>query len=211
MSAPIAQAPPKDRWFGADRRNVTEIEESRVDEEDLIRGAKAHDDAAYSRLMKANEEVAFRLAYQVTGDEAEAADAVQEGFIRAYRALGRFRDGAPFRPWLLRIVFNEARQRRRSRGRFAALLSRVGAIPAAAEPDPIFTVLATETRDEVALAVAALSEPDRQLIHMRYFLDLDESAMATVLGVPRGTVKSRLWRARAHLRTQLVETGQWNR
>ncbi|MGH8938295.1 MAG: RNA polymerase sigma factor, partial [Actinomycetes bacterium] len=57
------------------------------------------------------------VAYRLTGSLADAEDAVQEAFVKAYRALGRFRQGAPFRPWLLSIVANEARTRRRSAGR----------------------------------------------------------------------------------------------
>jgi RNA polymerase sigma factor (sigma-70 family) len=70
------------------------------------------------------QEVAFRVAYVVLGDTAEAQDAAQEAFIKAYYALPRFRPGAPFRPWLLQIVANQARNRRRAGGRRGALAVR---------------------------------------------------------------------------------------
>ena len=67
--------------------------------------------------MRAYQGIAFRTAYLLSGNAADAEEAAQDGFVKAYRALGRFRRGAPLRPWLLRIVANEARNRRRSAGR----------------------------------------------------------------------------------------------
>ena len=77
--------------------------------------------------MAAHAEVAFRTAYLVVADAAEAEDAAQEAFVKAYRALDRFEEGAPFRPWLLRIVGNTARNRRRARGRRLGLQLRAEA------------------------------------------------------------------------------------
>ena len=86
-------------------------------EEELVERAKRGDDDAYEELVRAYQGIAFRTAYLVAGNAADAEDAAQEGFVKAHRALGRFRRGAPFRPWLLQIVANEARNRRRSAGR----------------------------------------------------------------------------------------------
>ena len=74
--------------------------------------------------MYAYQGIAFRTAYVIAGNAADAEEAAQDGFVKAWRALGRFRDGAPFRPWLLQIVANEARNRRRSAGRRAHLALR---------------------------------------------------------------------------------------
>jgi RNA polymerase sigma factor (sigma-70 family) len=179
-------------------------DEGAARETELVARAKAGDDHAYAQLLERHERLSFRLAYRVTADAEEAADAVQEAFIRAHRALDRFRDGSPFRPWLLKIVYNEARGRRRSRRRISALLERVRSVPQRHQPDPMFDVLSRETRDELALAMAALRRDDRDLIYMRYFLELSEAEMAAVLGVPRGTVKSRLSRTRGRLRARLL-------
>ena len=89
--------------------------------------ARRGDGAAFGALVDAFSEVAFRTAYLVTGDAAEAEDAAQEAFVKAYRALDRFREGEPFRPWLLRIVGNTARNRRRAAGRRAGLRLRAEA------------------------------------------------------------------------------------
>ena len=90
----------------------------------LAERAREGDTAAYERLVRMHQAVAFRAAYLVTGDASEAEDAAQEAFVKAYRALGRFRPDAPFRPWLLAIVSNEARNRRRASGRRANLALR---------------------------------------------------------------------------------------
>ena len=89
--------------------------------------ARRGDGDAYAALVAAHQEMTFRTAYLVLGDAAEAEDAAQEAFVRAYRALDRFRDGEPFRPWVLRIAVNAARNRRRSAGRRAGLRLRVEA------------------------------------------------------------------------------------
>ena len=90
----------------------------------LAERAREGDTAAYERLVRLHQAGAFRAAYLVTGDASEAEDAAQEAFVKAYRALGRFRPGAPFRPWLLAIVSNEARNRRRASGRRTNLALR---------------------------------------------------------------------------------------
>jgi len=139
----------------------------------------------------------------VTGSTAEAEDAAQDGFVKAWRALGGFRRGAPFRPWLLAIVVNEARNRMRSAGRQAALALR------AAEPgrgDAVDEALGrTPGHEQLLAAVAQLREEDRLAIGCRYFLDLSEQETAAALGWPRGTVKSRLSRALARLRSAMEE------
>lgn len=158
--------------------------------------------AAYAWLVTAHQEVAFRAAYLVLGDADEAKDATQEAFVKAYRALERFRDGTAFRPWLLAIVVNTARNRRRSARRRASLQLRAeadAALGAATSPSAESSVLAAEQRRHLLSAVNALSADDRLVIGARYFLDLSEAEIATLAGVARGTVKSRLSRARARL------------
>ena len=175
------------------------------DEEGLVSRAQRGDPAAFGALVVAYQEVAFRTAYLVLGDAAEAEDAAQEAFVKAYRALDRFRPGAPFRPWLLRIVANSARNRRRSAGRRLGLQLRAEAAEGSRAVESAETaVLAVERRAELLAAVNGLAADDRLLIGARYFLDLHESEIATLIGVPRGTVKSRLSRARERLSRRLT-------
>ena len=162
---------------------------------------------AYEELVRRYQDVAVRTAHLISPD-GDAEDAVQEAFVKAYAALGRFRDGAPFRPWLLRIVTNEARNRRRSAGRRAGLALRAAEDrrPGDAAPSPESAVLADEQRAALLAAINALRPEDREIIGARYFLDLSEAETAETLDLPRGTVKSRLSRALGRLRTELAAT-----
>ena len=170
-------------------------------EAELVSRARRGDAAAYAGLVAAHQEIAFRTAYLVLGHAAEAEDAAQEAFVKAYRALDRFREGAAFRPWLLRIVANTARNRRRSAGRRRGLQLRVeSATPRdAAAPSAEAAVLVAERRRTLLAAINALSPDDRLVIGARYFLDLPEAEIAALAGVAPGTVKSRLSRARSRL------------
>ena len=95
-----------------------------LEEHELVERARAGDAGAYAVLVRGHQEIAFRTAYLICGNAADAEDAAQEGFVKAHRALGRFRAGEPLRPWLLTIVANEARNRRRSANRREALALR---------------------------------------------------------------------------------------
>jgi RNA polymerase sigma factor (sigma-70 family) len=178
-----------------------------LEEAKLADRARAGDTAAYERLVRMHQAVAFRAAYLVTGDAPEAEDATQEAFIKAYRALDRFRPGAPFRPWLLTIVTNEARNRRRSAGRRATLNLQVAAegqaVPTPVSPEA--AVVAAERRDELLASVGELSEGERLVVSYRYFLGLSEEETASALDCARGTVKSRLSRAIARLRNAMAK------
>ena len=152
--------------------------------------------------MTAYQGIAFRIAYLVVGNAAEAEDAAQEGFVKAFRALGRFRSGEPLRPWLLKIVANEARNRRRASARRDALTIRATAESSSGEaaPSPEAALLDSERRELLLAAVDALPEPQRLVIACRYLLELSEDETASVLGLRRGTVKSRTARALDRLR-----------
>ena len=174
-------------------------------EDDLVAQAKLGDTRAYGALIQEHQTIAFRTAYLITGSAADAEDAVQEAAVKAYRALGRFRRGEPFRPWLLAIVANEARNRRRSAGRRERLALRAAEDPLSggAVPSPEAALLESERREELLAAVDELREDDRLVIACRYFLSLSEEETAATLGWRRGTVKSRTSRALGRLRERL--------
>lgn len=155
--------------------------------------------------MRAHQGIAFRTAYVIARDAADAEEAVQDGFVKAYRALARFRRGAPFRPWLLQIVANEARNRRRSAGRRASLALRaaVEARPGDAVPSPEAALLGQERRAELVDAVNGLRDDERDVIACRFFLGLTEEETAQTLDVKLGTVKSRTARALERLREEV--------
>jgi RNA polymerase sigma-70 factor (ECF subfamily) len=174
---------------------------------ELIDRARRGDVMAYEELVRRHQAVAIRTAHLFAPD-GDAEDAVQDAFVKAHAALGRFRAGSPFRPWLLRIVANEARNRRRSAGRRAglALRSVEDRRPDDAAPSPESAVLADERRRWLLAGVNGLRDDDRDIITARYFLELSEAEAAEVLGLPRGTAKSRLSRALGRLRDRLGTT-----
>jgi RNA polymerase sigma factor (sigma-70 family) len=174
-------------------------------DDELVARAKHGDTDAYGTLVKEHQTIAFRTAYLVTGSAADAEDAVQDAFVKAYQALGRFRAGAPFRPWLLAIVANEARNRRRSAGRRERLALRAAEDPLSggAVPSPEAALLESEQRHELLAAVNDLREDDRLALSCRYFLGLSEEETAATLGWRRGTVKSRTSRALERLRERM--------
>jgi RNA polymerase sigma factor (sigma-70 family) len=173
-----------------------------LDESDLIGRAKRGDNHAYEELVYAHQGIAFRTAYVIAGNAADAEDAAQDAFVKAWRALGRFREGAPFRPWLLQIVANEARNRRRSAGRRAHLALRAATEQPSgdAAPSPEASLLSAEVRDALLAAVNELPEDQRTVIALRFFVGLSEHEVAETLSVPEGTVKSRSARALERLR-----------
>jgi RNA polymerase sigma factor (sigma-70 family) len=181
------------------------VEDRPLAEGDLVAQAMQGDTRAYGTLIREHQTMAFRTAYLITGSAADAEDAVQDAFVKAYRALARFRRGEPFRPWLLAIVANEARNRRRSAGRRERLALRAAEDPLSggAVPSPEAALLASERREELLAAVEALGEDDRLALACRYFLGLSEEETAAALGWRRGTVKSRTSRALERLRTRL--------
>jgi RNA polymerase sigma factor (sigma-70 family) len=164
---------------------------------------RPHDLDDYEQLVREHQVIAFRTAYVITGSAADAEEVVQDAFVKAYRARGRFRAGAPFRPWLLTIVANEARNRRRAAGRRSALALRAAAEPAAPVPLPDAAALAGSERAELAAALARLGPEHREVITLRFLLDLSEAECAAAIGCRPGTVKSRLSRALGRLRLEL--------
>ena len=176
------------------------VEGRPLEERELVRRAQRGDERAFAELMRMHQEIAFRVAYLVAGLEAD--ESVQDAFLKAWRALWRFRPGAPFRPWLLRIVANEARNRRRAAGRRAALALRaageVVSGDAASSPETI--VLAEEERTRLLATLERLPDDARLVLAYRFLLDLSEADTAAALGVRPGTVKSRTSRALERLR-----------
>ena len=188
----------------------------------LVARARAGDADAFGDLVTMHQAAAFRVAYVLTGSAADAEDAAQEGFVKAYLALDRFRPDARFRPWLLAIVGNEARNRVRSRVRRDGLASRaLNAIrgdatrPPSPDGDPLLAAarspeleaLAGETQAEVRAALATLREDERRVVACRYLLGLSERETAAALGIPEGTAKSRLRRGLAGMREALEAAG----
>jgi RNA polymerase sigma-70 factor, ECF subfamily len=185
---------------------VTDTVEGRpLQDAELIARATRGDVPAYEELVHRYRAVAFRTAYLVTRSSADAEDATQEAFVKAYYALDRFRGDAEFRPWILRIVANEARNRRRSARRRESLVLRLAEVrPSGASAQaPEAAAVTADTARLLLTALGELPERDRLVISYRYLLELSEAETAAALGVRPGTVKSRLSRALEHLRSRI--------
>ncbi len=172
----------------------------------LVERARHGDSAAFGELVTMHQAAAFRVAYVLTGSTAEAEDAAQEAFVQAYRARATFRaDGSPD-AWMARIATREA-WRRRSRGkrRAAATLPIDDALGELLVDlsDPVAETLLAERGEAVRDAVAALPEPYREVVMLRYFGDLSPAAIASVTSRPEGTVRAQLSRGLGRLRIRL--------
>jgi RNA polymerase sigma-70 factor, ECF subfamily len=179
---------------------------ARNGESALAARAAAGDHDAYAALVRPHEAVAYRVAVAITGRRAGAQEAVQNAHLKAYRSLRRFREGASFRPWLLRIVVNEAHNIRRSERRHERL-----ALRAAERADPVGAgsdegVVAREEVATVLRALGRLSDPDRLVVALRYFAELPDAEAAALAGTTPGAYRVRLVRARRRLQ-ELLEAG----
>lgn len=171
-------------------------------DDDLVARSMAGDLDAFAVLVARHQRVALRVAYAIAPGDAE--DVVQDALLKAYQALPGFRPGAPFRPWVLRIVANEARNHRRRDGRQAHLAVRDGnrrATTGWATPED--EAIGEDDRRRLAVALSSLPPADREAIALRWFAGLTEAEMAVALDCRPGTVKSRLSRALDRLRAVL--------
>jgi len=183
------------------------VEDRPPQEAELVARARRGELDAYEEIVRLHQTIAFRTAWVITRSAADAEEAAQDGFVKAHAALARFREGSPFRPWLLAIVANEARNRVRGSGRHVRLAQRVAEErrPDDAVPSPEAALLDSEQREELLAAIDRLPEPAREAIACRYLLDLSEEETAAALDCPPGTVKSRLSRGLDRLRLELGE------
>jgi RNA polymerase sigma-70 factor (ECF subfamily) len=187
---------------------------SRQSDAALAEASGKGDSAAFGELVSRHQDRAFNLAFRLTGSHEDAADAVQEAFLKAYRGIQSFRRQSSFYTWLFRIVVNEVRSRRRSRASRRPDFSLDAAsdrdppnAPAALQsdgPDPSEQASLAERRQIVEEALQALEFDQRAIIALRDIEGRDYAEIAEVLRCPAGTVKSRLHRARMALKDALA-------
>jgi RNA polymerase sigma-70 factor, ECF subfamily len=177
------------------------------DDSVLVDRAREGDVDAYAALLAAHRDAARRLA-AVVGGAGDADEVAQDAFVKAWYGLPSFRGGTAFRPWLLRIVVNEARNRRRAAGRRAGHELRFAADramqPGETAPSPEAAVLVAESRRSVLAALDALPDRQRDVVACRHLLGLSEQETAAVLGLAPGTVKSRTSRALRRMQRTLA-------
>ena len=179
-----------------------------LDESELVERARRGDADAYAELVQAHQSIAFRTAYLVTGNAADAEDAAQETFVRAYVRLGSYQPGGRFGAWLLAITSHWCIDHlRRRRPLSLESMETTLSIPATGEL-PESLALHAERRVEVREWLARLPEPYRLVLVLRYWHDLTYAEIAETIGQPVSTVRMRLFRARQYLsRDQDFEHG----
>lgn len=184
-------------------------------DEALVTAAQAGDREAVDTLIRRHQSRIFNFALTLTAGGADAEDLAQETFIRAFRGLSRFRGESSFRNWLYRIAVNAARTRRAQRARQAAVWEARVEVDDLAGRRPARAAGSVEQADGVeeamirrqALdrALAALPHDLRAAVVLRDVEGLEYREIAAVLGIPDGTVMSRIFRARRLLRPMLAE------
>lgn len=183
----------------------------------LVRMSREGRKDAFGELVTRYQDRVYNLALRLTGHPDDAAEAAQEAFLKAWRALHAFRGESAFYTWLFRIAVNEARTRQRSRLARPAPLSLDAAARtadgdraspvadlASKAPDPADEAARAEDRRRVEDGLRRLEADQREIIVLRDIEGRDYDEIADVLGCPRGTVKSRLHRARSALRDLLA-------
>jgi len=181
-------------------------------EADLVRAAQGGDPAAFAEIVRRYQRAVYRVAYALTRNESDADDLAQEAFVRAFRALGRFRAGEPLYPWLSRIVTNLAFSlfRRRKRRPETSLEPLVEAgMQWGTDDDPADKVAERERVQHMQESFAELKPEHQAVLALRVIEDRSYDEIAKTLGVPIGTVMSRLSRARTELKQRLkARTGE---
>ena len=176
-----------------------------TDNEAIVRCQNGDRDA-FRHLVDQYRDVLFGTAVLMTGNRAVAEEQVQEALLSAWRGIRGFRAGRPFKPWVLRILVNAVLSQQRRRALPTVNLDGNGPdLPEAASSDPVETLDALENRLVLRRAIAGLSPDHRQVVALRYFAGLTVPEVARTLGIREGTAKSRLHRALALLREQLVD------
>ncbi len=164
---------------------------------EILEGCRRGDPHAFEELVELTRRRVYTLALRLIGDRHEAEDVAQEAYVRAFRALGGFREDARFETWLYRIVANTAMTHLRRRGRFGDLVAEGQERLVEPEVRPTDEVVA---RDEVSRALAQLTLGQRTVLVLKDMYGLSCEEIGDHMGVSEGAVKVRLHRARKRLK-----------
>lgn len=179
---------------------------------DLVRLAAAGNDLAFAQIMRRYNRLLFRTARSILKSDDDAQDAVQEAYLRAWRALATFRADARLSTWLVRIVVNEALGRLRRSGAQVVPLNaafdndgETPEMPMQANPDeqPDHAAMRAEVRAQIEARIDTLPESFRTVFMLRGVEELTVEEVALALDIPEATVRSRFFRARGILREGL--------
>jgi len=189
-------------------RDAGRISSAGSSDDALIAAAQAGDAAAFAEIVRRYQRAVYRVAWALTRNAADADDLAQETFVRAWGAIGRFERGLPLHPWLARIATNLAyslfRTRRRRPETPLEPLLEAGR-QWGVDDDPAEHAAKHERSARLRECFAQLAPEHQAVLALRVVQDLSYDEIAAALGVPPGTVMSRLSRARAELRRRMQE------
>jgi RNA polymerase sigma-70 factor (ECF subfamily) len=193
-------------------RSADSLLESVGPERGLVDRCRQGDPQAFARLVALHEGMVFNLAARLLGDAEEARDVAQDVFLQVYRTLGRFEGRSSLKTWIYRIVVNQCHNRRRFWRRrrqqqcrsIDELTPQEEARVSATEPSPYDAVRCRERARKVQAALLDISFEHRAVLLLREVEGLSCEAIGAALGLPEGTVKSRLARGREALRRRLA-------
>ena len=182
---------------------------------EIARRIAAGDRHALRLLMRRNNQTLYRTARSILNDDAEAEDALQEAYLLAYRAMGKFRGDAKLSTWLVRIVVNEAIGRLRKRNRSAEIIRMDGDVERDSDStdmnmnentpeQPERALLRSETRRMLEKKIDALPDAFRTVFVLRAIEEMTVEEAAACLGIPQATVRTRYFRAKGLLREALA-------
>jgi RNA polymerase sigma-70 factor (ECF subfamily) len=171
---------------------------------ELVNSARGGDPSAFHELLDRHAGYLFGVAASLLGNAADAEDVVQETLLSAYRGLQGFEGRSSVKTWLTSILIRQTAMRRRQTGRWKMAPLPSGDVAERA-PGVLSPTEAADARIDLAAAIQGLSPDHREVIVLREFSGLSYDDIAAALGVPRGTVESRLFRARRELQERLQE------
>ena len=194
---------PESRVYSSDRT----MDATTYDEAQALMAARKGDRAAFGALVQAYQRRAYSVAFGFVGNREDALEMAQESFARAFKAMPRFNTALPFYPWLHRIIKNTClnhlkRRRRRGETSLDGLMES-GFDVTHSNENPERDASLGDLRQSIASAMERLSPEHREILMLRHFQDLSYQEIAECLGVPKGTVMSRLHAARRGLRNAL--------
>jgi RNA polymerase sigma-70 factor (ECF subfamily) len=170
----------------------------------LIRQAAQGDTGAFDVLVERHYRSLYSLAYRMLGNSDDASDAVQEAFVKAYRALKEFHPEKPLRPWLYKICANVSIDLGRARSKAPDPLDDHEYSLGDTGPQPEEQAIMNDESRQIHRAVAKLPDKYREIVVLRHFHHMDINEIAQIMNAPEGTVKSWLFRARSILRRELA-------
>jgi RNA polymerase sigma-70 factor, ECF subfamily len=160
-----------------------------ADDDVLVDRARTGDEAALDSIVARHYQAVYEVAYRILGEPDAAADAAQDAFVKAIRALSSFRKEASLRTWLLRIAANTARSAGRNTTSRREVVLEPGVREVGGGPDPEYEAMTRAEADRAAAALQQLPEKQRLAVSLRIYQDLSHREIAEVLGSSEGAAR----------------------